>query len=116
MRHQKKGKTLDRKEAARKHLLNNLANSLILHKKIKTTLAKAKALQPKVEKIITSSKENILSKRRRLLSRLPKNTVDKLLTEIGPYYKERKGGYTRIIKLGRRVGDRAEMAQIELIN
>jgi len=115
MRHQKKGKILDRKKAARQSLLKNLAINLIIHKKIKTTLAKAKAVQPLVEKSITLAKKNNLTVRRKLLSYLPEKVVNKLFTEFGPYYQERKGGYTRIIKIGQRLGDRAEIVQIELI-
>lgn len=116
MRHQKKGKVLDRKKAARESLLKNLAANLIMCKKIKTTLAKAKTVQPIVEKLITLSKENNLTTRRKLLAYLPEKVVNKLLIEIGPYYKEKKGGYSRILKIGKRLGDRAEIVQIELIS
>lgn len=115
MKHRQKGKVLDRNKASRVALFRSLALSLILHKKMKTTLAKAKAIRPIVEKFITISKENNLTSRRRLLAKLPEVAVKKLMAEIGPNYKERKGGYTRIMKLGTRLGDRAEMAIIELI-
>lgn len=116
MRHCKKGKILDRPKASRQALLKNLAASLIMHEKIKTTQAKAKVLRPIVEKMISIAKNNTLFNRRRLLAKLPtKDAVKKILEEIGPRYKEREGGYTRIIKLGRRKGDGAEIAQIELI-
>jgi large subunit ribosomal protein L17 len=116
MRHQKKGKILDRKKASRQALLKNLAASLIMHEKIRTTQAKAKALRPVVEKMISIGRNNTLSNRRRLLADLPlKSAVKKILEKIGPKYKDRKGGYCRIIKLGKRKGDGAEMAQIELV-
>lgn len=115
MKHRQKGKVLDRNKASREALYRSLASSLILHKKMKTTLAKAKAIRPIVEKFITISKENNLTSRRRLLAKLPEVAVKKLMSEIGPSYKERKGGYTRIMKLGTRLGDRAETAIIELI-
>lgn len=115
MSHRKKGKILDRKKASREALLKNLAASLIMNEKIKTTQAKAKALRSVVERLITIGKENNLTTFRRLLAYLPlKKIVKKILNELGPKYKERKGGYTRIIKIGRRRGDGAEMVQIEL--
>lgn len=116
MRHLKKGKILDRKTAARQALLQNLAQNLVIYEKIKTTQAKAKAVQPLVEKLITTGKINNLTCRRKLLSKLYlKKSVNKILEVLGPRYKDRKGGYTRIIKLGRRKGDGAEMAQIEFV-
>ena len=116
MRHQKKTKTFSRKKASRQALFKNLAASLILHEKIKTTQAKAKALRPIVEKIISLSRDNTLANRRSLLAKLPtEKVVKKILEEIGPRYKERKGGYCRIVKLGKRQGDGAEMALIELV-
>ncbi len=115
MFHRKKGKILDRKKASREALLKNLAASLIMNEKIKTTQAKAKALRSVVERLITIGKENNLTTFRRLFAYLPlKKAVKKTLNELGPKYKERKGGYTRIIKIGRRRGDGAEMVQIEL--
>lgn len=116
MRHRKVGKILGRKRAPRKALMCNLATSFILSDKIKTTEAKAKALRAFVEKLITLSKTNNLTTRRRLIVVLKKpEAVKKALEVIGPKYKERAGGYTRIIKLGRRRGDAAKMAQIELV-
>ncbi len=112
MRHSKKGKTLDRKKAARESLLKGLAASLIFHKKIKTTLARAKAVRSLVERSITLGKKNNLASRRKLLTYLPEKAVKKVLSEIATDYKERKGGYTRIIKIGKRLGDRAEIAQL----
>lgn len=112
----KKGKILDRKRDQRKVLLRNLALSLVKSEKIKTTLAKAKFLKPTIEKLITVGKKNDLSSRRKLLSFFQdEKIVKKIIDEISPRYKERKGGYTRIIKAGQRKGDGAEMAIIELV-
>lgn len=116
MRHRKKGKVLDRKVGPRKALLRNLAVSLFLYEKIQTTKAKAKTLRPIAEKLITKGKANTLAERRNLLKYLYKESaVKKLMEDIGPRYKDRKGGYTRILKLGRRAGDAAEIVQIELV-
>lgn len=116
MRHRKKGKILDRKKASRKALLRNLAISLILYEKIRTTLAKAKALRPVVERLITLGKVSNLQTRRRLLQFLTaENAARKVLEVLGPRYKERKGGYTRIIRIKQRAGDAAEIAQIEFV-
>ncbi|MFH1838434.1 MAG: 50S ribosomal protein L17 [Candidatus Kuenenbacteria bacterium] len=116
MRHRKKGKILDRKIGPRIALLKNLADSLIIHEKIKTTEAKAKVLRGVVEKLITIGKENNLTTYRRLLAYLPtKISAKKILEKLSPKYKEVKGGYTRIIKLGQRKGDASEMAQIEFV-
>lgn len=116
MRHRKKGKVLDRKAGPRKALLRGLAVSLILYEKIKTTKAKAKVLRPIVEKLITRGKNNTLTGRRYLLKYLYQEAaVKKVLEELGPRYKERKGGYVRILNIGRRQGDGAEIVQIELV-
>ena len=116
MRHRKTGKTLDRKKGARKALLRNLTTNLILYEKIKTTEAKAKAIKSIVEKLITKGKTNDLSTRRKLLQYLYlENAVKKVLEDLGPRYKDRKGGYLRIIKLGPRSGDSARMVQIEFV-
>ena len=116
MRHRKKGKTLDRKTAPRKALFRSLAVSLVLYEKIKTTKAKAKAIKPIVEKLITKGKVDNITVRRNLLKYLYKESaVKKVLEELGPRYKERKGGYTRILNLKRRQGDGAEIVQIELV-
>lgn len=116
MRHQKKGKILDRKKGAREALLRGLATSLILYEKIKTTQAKAKALRPFVEKIITLGKESSLQNRRFLQRELyTQGAVKKVLEVLGPRFKEKKGGYTRIIHLKSRQGDSAPMVQIEFI-
>lgn len=116
MRHHKKGKILDRKYQPRKALLRGLATNLIIYEKIKTTKAKAKAVKPIVEKLITTSKTNTLASRRKLLAVLyHKKAIAKALEVLGPRYLERKGGYTRIINLGRRQGDGAEIVQIEFV-
>lgn len=116
MRHRKTKKTLDRKKASREAMLKNLAASVIIYERVKTTKARAKVVRPIVEKLITTGKVNTLQARRKLLNYLPlKNAVNKVLEELGPKYRERKGGYTRIVDLGRRQGDGAEMAQIELV-
>lgn len=116
MRHRKNKVTLDRKAAPRNALLKNLACQVILYEKIKTTEAKAKAIKPIIEKLITRSKTNNLSNRRVILTRLPiKKATRKLFEVLGPRYAERKGGYLRIIKLPARVGDGAAIVQIELV-
>lgn len=116
MRHRKKGKVLDRKAGPRKALLRGLAVSLILYEKIKTTKAKAKTLRPIAERLITRGKNNTLAARRYLLKYLYQEAaVKKVLEELGPRYKDRKGGYTRILNIGQRQGDGAEVVQIELV-
>ena len=116
MRHRKTTKILDRKKAPRKAMLENLATSLILYEKIKTTEAKAKAVRPLIEKLITRGKTKSVHNKQLLSRVLPdKKAVQKVLDVLGPRYKERKGGYCRIIKIGTRHGDNAAMAQIELV-
>jgi large subunit ribosomal protein L17 len=116
MRHKKKGKTLGRTAAPRKALFRSLVISFVEHGRIKTTISKAKAMRPIVEKLISMSRKNDLATRRLLLSRVHHGaTVNKLLTVIGPRYMERPGGYTRIMKVGPRPGDGAEVAIIELV-
>ncbi len=116
MRHKKKKITLGREKAHREVLLKNLAESLILHGKIKTTLAKAKALCTVVEPLITKAKAGTLAARRGLIKALfTDEAVNKLMNDLGPKYKDRKGGYTRIIKLAPRDSDSAEVARIELV-
>ena len=116
MRHLKKKVTLDRKTAARRSLLTNLAESLVLYEKIVTTKAKAKALQSYVERIITKAKPNTLTARRLLISKLyTQNVVKKVMEVIAPRYKERPGGYTRITMLKNRKGDGAEEVQIVFV-
>lgn len=115
MKHQRKNRTLGRDRDERKSLLRGLAVSLITHGKIMTTEAKAKELRPMVEKIITGAKTDTATSRRKASSSLGSNTaVKKLFTDVAPKYKERNGGYTRIIKMGRTPAGRAE-AVIELV-
>lgn len=116
MRHQKKKKTLDRARGPRKALLRGLLVNFFLNKKMKTTLAKAKAIKPIAERLINRAKKDDLATRRYLLARLnDQKAVNKLIKDIAPQYKDRAGGYTRIIKLGARQGDGADIAQIELV-
>jgi len=117
MRHLKKKVTLDRKKGARKSLITNLAESLILHERIKTTPAKARAVKSFVEKLITTAKKNNLSARRELIKKLyTRNAVKKLMEVIAPRYIDKKGGYTRMVLTTKtRVGDGADQAVIELI-
>ncbi len=97
-------------------LLRGLVSELILHEKITTTLAKAKETRVVAEKLITHGKKGTLHHRRLALSQVPdKNTVEKVFDDVAPRYEDRQGGYTRIIKLGPRQGDAAEMAIIELV-
>jgi large subunit ribosomal protein L17 len=115
MRKLKKGRKFSRKKDQRKALFKSLASALILKEKIKTTEAKAKELRSFIEKFINRAKNKDLATRRFLSKFFPAKTVKKLVDEIGPRYKERKGGYTRIIKLGLRKTDGARMAIIELV-
>jgi len=116
MRHQKKKITLGRVSQVRKALMRSLAESLILHGSIKTTLAKAKALRTVVEPLVTKAKKNDLAARRNVLKFLyTEQAVNRLFTEIAPNYKDRRGGYTRIIKMARRPNDAAEVARIEFV-
>jgi large subunit ribosomal protein L17 len=116
MRHRKDKKTLDRGSAHRNALVRNLAKSLLLHEKIRTTETKAKFVKPFAEKIITLGKTNTLATRRRIISILGSNAIaQKILQDISPRYKERAGGYTRIIKIGQRRGDGAPMVFLTLV-
>ncbi|MEE8131576.1 MAG: 50S ribosomal protein L17 [Candidatus Paceibacterota bacterium] len=116
MRHLKKTKKFHRKKGQRIALFKNLANNLILKGKIETTEEKAKAVRPRVEKLITIAKKQNLSALRVLLGRLSKKATEKLYYEITPRYQNRKGGYLRIIKSGRiRKNDGAKMAIIEFV-
>ncbi len=117
MRHGKKVNHLGRKTAHRKSMLANMACSLIEHKRINTTLAKAKALKQFVEPLVTKSKEDTTHNRRIVFSRLrQKDAVTELFREVAVKVGDRPGGYTRIIKLGNRLGDNASMAMIELVD
>ena len=117
MRHGKKFNHLGRKKGHRAALLKNLANALIEHKRINTTLAKAKALRKYVEPIITKGKSNDTHHRRLVFSKLQdKDAVTQLFGEVADKVADRPGGYTRVIKTGFRRGDGAEMAMIELVD
>ena len=117
MRHGDKIKNLSRKKAHRDALLSNLAIALITHKRITTTVAKAKALRVYVEPLITKSKENTTHQRRVVFSYLnDKNAITELFSTVAEKVAGRPGGYTRIIKLGARPGDNAETAMIELVD
>ncbi len=117
MRHGKKFNHLGRKSAHRKAMLSNMACSLIEHKRIVTTLAKAKALRVYVEPLVTKSKLDTTHSRRTVFSYLKnKYATSELFREIAPKVADRPGGYTRIIKLPNRLGDNAEMAMIELVD
>lgn len=116
MKHRRVGKTLDRRSNARRALLRGLATSVILYEHCNTTLAKAKAVRPFVERLITKGKVKSLNSRRQLNAILvSENATNKILEELGPRYATRPGGYTRIVKLGTREGDGAEIAQIQLV-
>jgi large subunit ribosomal protein L17 len=116
MRHQKKTVKLGRERGPRLALLANLATSVILYEKIRTTEAKAKAVRPVVEKLVTKGKVKNLTAKRQLDKVLKdKNAVKKVLDVLGPRYKDRPGGYLRIVKIGQRQGDAAKMAQIEFV-
>ncbi len=117
MRHGKKFNHLSRKSAHRKAMLANMAASLIMHKRIRTTLAKAKALRGYIEPIITKSKEDSTHSRRTVFSYLQsKEAVTELFREVSVKVADRPGGYTRILKTGNRLGDNAEMCYIELVD
>ncbi|MDO8260960.1 MAG: 50S ribosomal protein L17, partial [Candidatus Magasanikbacteria bacterium] len=116
MRHRVAGKKLGRTKNQRTALFRSLANNLILHEKIVTTEVKAKAVKPLVEKLITRAKINTIHNRRLLIKELvSENTTKKMLEVIGPKFKERLGGYTKIIKLGDRAGDKAAMVALMFV-
>jgi large subunit ribosomal protein L17 len=117
MRHQRSGKKLGRDSAHRKALYANLTGALIEHGRIKTTVTKAKAVKPIAEQMITLGRRGDLHARRQAVAFLrSKDVVHKLFTEVGPGFAERPGGYLRIVKLGPRPGDAAEMAYLELVD
>ena len=116
MRHSKSGRKLNRNSSHRKAMFRNMANSLIEHEIIKTTVPKAKELRRFAEPLITMAKEDSVAHRRLAFDRMrDKATVGKLFDEIGPRYVERSGGYLRIMKCGYRTGDKAPMAYVELV-
>jgi large subunit ribosomal protein L17 len=117
MRHRKKGRHLSRTAEHRKMLLRNMATSLFLHGRIETTVAKAKELRVFAEPLITRAKQGDLHSRRLVARRIhDAAALQKLFGEIGPRYAERPGGYTRVLHLGHRAGDAADMAIIELVD
>ena len=117
MRHHRSGKKLGRDPAHRRALYANLAGALIEHGRIKTTEAKAKAVKPIAEQMITLGRRGDLAARRRALSYLrSKDVVHKLFDDVGPRFADRPGGYARIVKLGPRAGDAADMVYLELVD
>ncbi|MCU7842682.1 MAG: 50S ribosomal protein L17 [Candidatus Thiodiazotropha sp. (ex Monitilora ramsayi)] len=117
MRHRKSGRQLNRNSSHRSAMFKNMAVSLIKHELIKTTVPKAKELRRVAEPLITMSKTDSVDKRRLAFARLrDKAAVGKLFAELGPRYKERQGGYLRILKCGYRPGDQAPMAYVELVD
>jgi large subunit ribosomal protein L17 len=116
MRHCNSGRALSRTSSHRKAMFKNMMVSLLRHEQIKTTLPKAKELRREMEPLITLAKEDTVHKRRLAYSRLrDKDAVQKLFAEIGPFFKERPGGYLRILKYNFRKGDNALMAIVELV-
>ena len=117
MRHHRAGKKLGRDSAHRKALYANLACALVEHGRIKTTVTKAKAVKPFAEQMITLGKRGDLAARRQAIAELrSQDVVHKLFAEVAPRFSERPGGYTRIVKIGPRQGDAAEMAYLELLD
>jgi len=117
VRHRQSGRQLNRNSTHRKAMMSNMATSLLSHEVIRTTLPKAKELRRYVEPLITLAKEDSVARRRQVFSKLrDKAGVGKLFSELGPRYKERPGGYTRILKCGYRAGDNAQMAMVELVD
>lgn len=117
MRHRKSGRKLNRNSSHRKAMYRNMAVSLFEHEAIKTTLPKAKELRRVAEPLITLAKEDSVANRRTAFARTrSKAMVGKLFDELGPRYKERPGGYMRILKMGYRTGDNAPMAYVELVD
>jgi large subunit ribosomal protein L17 len=116
MRHRKKGRHLGRTTSHRQAMLRNMATSLFKHERIETTLAKAKELRQYAEPLITKAKRGDLHNRRLVARQIrDREALSKLFEEIGPRYAERPGGYTRVVKLGHRSGDAADVAIIELV-
>ncbi len=117
MRHRKSGRKFNRNSTHRKAMFRNMSASLFEHELIRTTLAKAKELRGKAEPLITLAKEDSVANRRLAFDRLRnREIVTKLFEELGPRYKERPGGYLRVLKCGFRPGDNAPMAYVELVN
>jgi large subunit ribosomal protein L17 len=117
VRHRKKGRQLSRTRSHRKATLRNMATSLFLHERIETTTAKAKELRPYAERLITLARRGDVHSRRLAAMKIQdRQVLGKLFDDIAPRYIERPGGYTRILKLGNRKGDAAEMSLIELVH
>ena len=117
MRHHKSGRQLNRNSSHRKAMFQNMAVSLLRHEAIRTTLPKAKELRRVAEPFITMAKSDSVHRRRIAFSRLrDRDVVSKLFNELGPRYKDRPGGYLRILKMGYRTGDSAPMAYVELVD
>ena len=117
MRHKIKGSKLNRTSSHRKAMFANMATALIMNEQIKTTLPKAKALRPIVERLVTKARNGTLAARRDIISRIRDIVAaEKLMSILATRYKERPGGYTRVIKAGFRYGDRAPVAYIEFID
>lgn len=116
MRHRKSGFTLDRTRAPRVAMLRQLATSLIIHERITTTFARARAVRPLVETAITRSRKPTLAARRQLLKDFSPTTVNRLFTTLGPRFLERPGGYTRMTKRGPRQGDGAAIVTLEFVS
>jgi large subunit ribosomal protein L17 len=116
MRHRKKGRKLSRSASHRKATLTSLAQALIMEDRIVTTVAKAKELRPYAEKLITKARKGDLHSRREVMKHLKrKDVVDRLMHDVAPSFVDRPGGYTRIVKLGFRKSDAADIALIELV-
>lgn len=117
MRHRKSGRKLNRNSSHRKAMYRNMAASLVRHETIRTTLPKAKELRRVVEPLITLAKEDGVAQRRQAFDRLrDKEAVGKLFSDLGPRFKDRPGGYLRILKMGFRAGDAAPMALVQLLD
>ena len=117
MRHQNSGRQLNRNSSHRKAMFKNMASSLFRHELIKTTVPKAKELRRVAEPLITKAKQDSVANRRYVYDRIrDREMVSKLFAELGPRYKERAGGYLRILKCGYRAGDKAPMALVELVD
>ena len=115
MRHKKKGRKFSRKRGVRIAFMKSLVFNLVAREKIKTTEARAKELRPFIEKFVTRAKKDNLANRRLLIAKLGQQTTKKLFEKIAPKYKDKNGGYTRIIKLSLRKGDASKMAIIEFV-
>ena len=115
--HRIDGRKLSRKKGPRQSLFKNLTVSVLRYEKVKTTEAKAKEIRGRVERAITLAKRGDLAARRAIIAQFPNEplVIDKLFDEIAPKYKDRTSGYTRIVRIGRRLGDAAEIVQIELV-